>query len=122
MISRLSWSPPKIGVPFPAVGTCDPANGLGQSVNVSAVVVDPSGVKSVILLYKRAADTAPVSVAMSLSGGRYRVTLTTTTAPAWQPIGANPFSYVVALSVRATDAKGNVRTTAAVAGFTVQRC
>lgn len=110
-------------MPFPAgPGTCDPASGLGQSVNLSALVVDPSGVKSVVLLYRRAGDAAPVSVAMSLSAGRYRVTLTTATnRPAWQPIGASQ-SYVVALSVRATDAKGNVRTTAAVAGFTVKQC
>lgn len=119
-ITRLSWTPGTIGAPLPAVGSCDPASGLGQSVNVSALVVDPSGVKSVVLLYQRERDAAPISVAMSLSGGRYRVTLTTATnAPAWQPVN---LSYVVALSVRATDTKGNVRSTATVAGFSVMRC
>ncbi len=87
---------------------------------MSALVVDPSGVKSVVLFYKRESDAAPVSAAMNLSAGRYRVTLTTASnTPSWQPVN---LSYVVALSIRATDAKGNVRTTPAVAGFTVQRC
>jgi len=94
---------------------------LSQSVQISALVVDPSGVKSVVLRYQRAGDAAPVSVAMSLSADRYRVTLTTTTAPAWQPLVGST-SYVVAVSLRATDAKGNVRTTATVPGFTVKSC
>jgi hypothetical protein len=109
-------------VPFQAAPpTCDPATGLGNTVTITVLVVDPSGAKSVVLLYQRAGDAAPVSVPMTLSAGRYRVTLNSTNAPPWQPVGASQ-SYVVALSVRATDGKGNVRTTAAVAGFTVQRC
>jgi len=119
-ITRLSWTPGTIGAPLPAVGSCDPASGLGQSVNLSALVVDPSGVKSVVLFYQRERDAAPISVAMSLSGGRYRVTLTTANnTPAWQPVN---LSYVVTLSVRATDSKGNVRATATISGFTVMRC
>ena len=109
-------------MPFPAAPpTCDPATGLGNTVTITVLVVDPSGVKSVVLLYKRAGDPAPVGVAMTLSAGRYRVTLTSSNAPAWQPVGASQ-SYVVALSVQATDGKGNVRTISQPNGFMVQRC
>jgi hypothetical protein len=120
-ITRLLWDPATIGVPGSAP-VCDPTNGLGQSVDVSVRAVDPSGVQSVVLLYQRQNDAAPISVVMTLSAGRYRVTLSTTTnTSAWLPLPGSA-SYVVSLSVRATDAKGNVRTTAAVAGFTVQTC
>ena len=57
---------------------------------------------------------------MALSAGRYEVTLTTTRSIPWQPTSGQ--SYVVRLSVRATDVKGNVRTTSQVAGFTVHTC
>ena len=120
-ITRPSWNPDTIGVPaFSA--TCDPANGLGQSVSVSVRVTDPSGVQSVVLRYQRQSDASPVSVAMTLSAGRYQVTLSTATnTTGWPPI-AGTASYVVRLSVKATDTKGNVTTTAAVDGFTVQIC
>jgi hypothetical protein len=120
-ITGLAWSPGTIGVPAFG-GTCDPATGLGQAVDLSVLVTDPSGVESVVLAYQRALDAAPVSVPMTLSGGRYRLTLTTTSGTAaWQPAPGSP-SYVVSLSVMATDMIGNVRTTPAVAGFTVTTC
>jgi len=91
-------------------------------VDVSVRAVDPSGVQSVVLLYQRQNDAAPISVVMTLSAGRYRVTLSTTeNTSAWLPLPGSA-SYIVSLSVKATDSKGNVRTTAAVAGFTVQTC
>ena len=87
---------------------------------ITVLVVDPSGIKSVVLRYRRAQDPAPVSVAMALSAGRYMVKLTTTRTMPWEPSSGS--SYVVQLSVRATDMKGNVRTTPLAAGFTVHTC
>ena len=101
--------------------TCDPASNLGQTVRVSVIVTDPSGVKKVVLRYQRARDASPVSVTMVLSSGAtYQVTLTTATdTAAWQPKAG---AYVVQLSIQATDGKGNVTTTPTVSGFSVDPC
>lgn len=89
---------------------------------VSVRVVDPSGVKNVVLRYQRQNSTPLVSVAMALSAGVYRVTLSTATDTiAWLPIPGTA-SYVVSLSVKATDVHGNVSTSSAVTAFTVQTC
>ncbi|MGH2512344.1 MAG: hypothetical protein ACRDGQ_06630, partial [Candidatus Limnocylindrales bacterium] len=120
-ISRLAWAPGTIGVPTFAA-TCDPTSGLGQTVALSVLVSDPSGVAKVVLHYQRADDAAPVNVTMTLSSGRYRVTLSTANGTAaWQPQIGYP-SYTVRLSVTATDSKGNLRTSPTQAGFTVRTC
>jgi hypothetical protein len=120
-ITRLAWTPTTIGVPPVGAPACGPASGLGQVVTVTVRVTDPSGVANVQLRYRRSGDAAPITVAMTLQAGLYRVTLSTAADPAgWMQAPGPP--YLVALSVRAVDGRGNVRTSPTAPGFTVAYC
>ena len=121
-ITGLAWTPNVIGVPLPQLQSCSPNSGLGQSVRISVRVADPSGVRSVALRYQRQRDAAPVSAPMTLVGSAYTVTLSTANGPSgWYP-AANQQSYVVQLSIRAMDRRGNARVSGATPGFTVTFC
>jgi hypothetical protein len=122
-ITQLAWSPGLIGVPVPNSQACGPNSNLGQAVQVTVQVSDPSGVASVTLRYQRAGDAAPVSIAMGSAGGDvYVVVLSTANSPgSWYP-PANAQSYSVDLGVTAVDGLGNPAATAFVAGFSVTFC
>jgi len=108
-------------VPFPNLQQCTP-NTLSQDVRIRVRVTDPSGVSSVTLKFRRPGDSADVSRVMSRTLNIWSLELSTSNnPPAWYP-AANSQSYVVQLSVTATDSIGNSQTTPTAPGFTVTFC
>jgi hypothetical protein len=122
-ITQLAWSPGQIGVPVPNSQACGPNSNLGQAVQVTVQVSDPSGVASVTLRYQRAGDAAPVSVAMVSAGGdTWVAVLSTANSPGnWYP-PVNAQSYAVDLGVTAADGLGNPAATAFISAFSVTFC